>query len=165
MLIVKNKRYVKKHVIGGSGFFDSISNLFKRLISSNASRRVVSNLSRAAASDIGKTAINAAKTVGKELSTSAINAAKDVAIERGKQFITNKTDKFILSQNSKDILDSLISTAASSSALPGEAAEASSRGATGAASSSEAAVNINKLMMGQAIRIQDLVKGSGLRLA
>jgi hypothetical protein len=146
MLIVKNKRYVKKHVVGGAGFFDTISKFFKRLVSSNASRRVASNLSRAAASDIGKTAINAAKTVGKELSTSAINAAKDVAIEKGKQFITNKADKFIISQNSKDILDTLINN--------------------------EVPTNINKLMMGQgvnnAIRIQDLVRmhnGSGLRLA
>jgi hypothetical protein len=81
MLIVKNKRYVKKHVIGGSGFFDRYLifqevGIVERLATS--SRAIAS----AAASDIGKTAINAAKTVGKELSTSAINAAKDVAIEK-----------------------------------------------------------------------------------
>jgi hypothetical protein len=149
MLIVKTKRYVKKHVVGGAGFFDTISKFFKRLVSSNASRQVASNLSRAAASDIGKSAITAAKTVGKELATSAINAAKDVAIEKGKQLINNKADKVIISQKSKDILATLLNSDVN-----------------------EAATNINKLMIGQemnnAIRIQDLVKmrnGSGLRLA
>jgi membrane-associated HD superfamily phosphohydrolase len=143
MLIVKNKRYVKKHVVGGAGFFDTISKFFKRLVSSNASRKVASNLSRAAASDIGKSAITAAKTVGKELATSAINAAKDVAIEKGKQLINNKAD---ISQKSKDILATLLNSDVN-----------------------EAATNINKLMMDQGtIIIQDLVKMrnvSGLRLA
>jgi hypothetical protein len=175
MLIVKNKRYIKKHVVGGSGIFDTISSFFKRLVSSNAARSVVSNLSRAAASDIGKKAIGAAKTVGKELATSAISTAKDVAIEKGKQIIDRASSKALtpknvelinkltglnlilqlLSQKGKDILATLINAGAN-----------------------EATTNINKMMMGQgikntkgatAIRIQDLVRGmsngSGLRLA
>lgn len=74
MLIVKNKRYVKRHVVGGAGIFDSVSGFLKRLISSNAARSIASNL--------GKSAISAAKTVGKELATSAISSAKDLAIDR-----------------------------------------------------------------------------------
>jgi hypothetical protein len=154
MLIVKNKRYVKKHVVGGAGIFDSITNFFKRMASSNAARSIASNLSKAAASDIGKNAISAAKTVGKELATSAISLAKDVAIAKGKQLINKKPKNTGLdpnelaatappiTQKSKDILASLIKP-----------------------------TNINKLMMGQgsnAIRIEDFVKkmnGGGLRLA
>jgi hypothetical protein len=174
MLIVKNKRYIKRHVVGGSGIFDTISSFFKRLVSSNAARSVASNLSRAAASDIGKKAIGAAKTVGKELATSAISTAKDVAIEKGKQIIESRAAKAltpknvelinkltgltpntpVVTQKSKDILATLINAGAN-----------------------EATTNINKMMMGQgikntkgasAIRIQDLVKmsnGAGLRLA
>lgn len=157
MLIVKNKRYVKKHVVGGAGLFDSITNFLKGMVSSNAARSIASNLSKAAESDIGKNVINAAKTVGKELATSAISRA----VEKGKQLI-NKPAKNTevtglesigcsatappITQKSKDILASLIKT-----------------------------TNINKLMMGQgsnAIRIEDFVKkmnanasGGGLRLA
>ncbi len=100
MLIVKNKRYVKKHVVGGAGIFDTITGLFKRLASSNAARSI--------ASDIGKHAINAAKTVGKELATSAISKAKDLAIEKGKQIIDNTP---VITQKSKDILTNLINGA------------------------------------------------------
>lgn len=152
MLIIKNKRYVKRHVIGGTGIFDSAIGFIKRLVSSNAARSIATNLSNAAASDLGKSAIDAAKTVAKELATSGITAAKDVAIDRGKQLINRTltpknaavikqlTDP-VLSQNSKDVLATLLADA---------------KGHT----------NINKLMMGQAIRIEDLIRtGGGLRLA
>lgn len=172
MLIVKNKRYMRKHVVGGAGIFDSISNFFKRLVTSNAARSIATNLSKAAASDIGKSAINAAKTAGKELATSAISTAKDIAIDKGKKLIDRTSKKVltprnaevikkltglepntpVITQKSKDILTSLINSGAA-----------------------EASTNINNVMMGQgvsnpkaAIRIEDLVRqmnGSGLRLA
>lgn len=173
MLLVKNKRYVKRHVVGGAGIFDTIVNLFKKITSSNTARTIASNLSRAATSDLGKKAIGAAKTVGTELATSAISTAKDLAISKGKQLIdraalTPKSVEVIknltglepntpvITQKSKDILTSLINSG-----------------------SNEAVTNINKLMMGHglktghsAIRIEDLVRqtnrnayGSGLRLA
>ena len=178
MLIVKNKRYIKKHVVGGSGIF---TDFFKRLVSSNAARTVASNLSKAAASDFGKSAISAAKTVGKELATSAISTAKDLAIEKGKRLIDKASSKVltpknvevikqltglepnrpVITQKSKDILASLIASPTSNS---------------------EVTTNINQLLAGQgltqkranAVRIEDLVKrtnskkckmGGGLRLA
>lgn len=99
MLSVKNKRYVKKYRYGGAGIFDTISNFFKRLISSKASKSIASNLSRAAASDIGKKAIGTAKTVGKELATSAISTAKDVAIDEGKSLIDKASTKVLTPKN------------------------------------------------------------------
>ena len=87
MLVVNNKRYVKQHTIGGSGIFDTFSNFFKRLISSKAAQAVASNLARAASTDLGKSAIGAAKTVGTEQTKSAISAAKDFAINKGKNLI------------------------------------------------------------------------------
>ena len=164
MLIVKNKRFIKKYAVGGSGIVDTISGLFKRLTSSGAARA----LAAAAATDIGKTAISSAKTVGTELAKSAISTAKDLAIAKGKKLIDKTSSKIltpksveiiksltglepnppVITQKSKDILSSLINT-----------------GAT------EATTNINKLMMGQgmkAIKIQDLVRqtnGAGLRIA
>lgn len=173
MLIVKNKRYIRKHIVGGAGIFDSVSNFFKRLITSNTAKSIASAATRAAASDIGKSAINSAKTVGKELATSAISTAKDLAIAKGKQLIDRASTKAltprnievikkltglepntpVITQKSKDILTNLINSGAS-----------------------EANTNINKLMMGQginnnvntAVRIEDLVRqmnGAGLRLA
>lgn len=143
MLVVQNKRYIKKHVVGGAGVFDTVSGFFKRLIASNAAKSLATNLSRAAASDVGKSAINAAKTVGKELATSAISSAKDIAIERGKR-LTSKvlTSEPSITQRSKDILKSLANT------------------------------NLNRGLRQQtskqAVRIEDLVRrlnGGGLRLA
>ena len=145
MLIIKNKRYVKRHVIGGAGIFDSAIRFVKRLASSNAARALASNLSKAATSELGKSALDAAKTIGKELATTGIMAARDVAIDRGKQLInrtlTSKNTP-VLSQKSKDVLDTLLKDV-------------------------ERSTNINNLMMGQAYRIQDLVRnsGGGLRLA
>lgn len=162
MIIVKSKRYVKKHVVGGAGIFDTVSNFFKKLASSSAAQQVAKNLSKAAASDIGKKAIDAAKTVGKELATSAISTAKDIAIDKGKKLIAKASSKGslppVITQKSKDILTSLVDR-------------------TAQAQNSEAqlqSTNLNKLLAGQglqlnnAIRIQDLVKklnGGGLRLA
>ena len=179
MLIVQNKRYVKKHVVGGAGLFDTVANFFKRLVGSNTARSLANAASRAAASDLGKSAISAAKNVGKELATSAISTARDVAIDKGKKLITTAVPKVltprnaevikkltglepntpVITQKSKDILTSLINSGAEKGIK-------------------SASTNINNLMMGQgisnpkaAIRIEDLVRqmnvmnGSGLRLA
>lgn len=173
MLIVKNKRYIRKYTVGGAGLFDSVSNFFKRFITSNTAKTIASAATRAAASDIGKSAINSAKTVGKEIATSAISTAKDLAIAKGKQLIDRASMKAltprnvevirkltglepntpVITQRSKDILTNLLNSGAS-----------------------EATTNINKLMMGQgingnvntAVRIEDIVRkmnGAGLRLA
>ena len=180
MLVVTHRTYMKKHVIGGSGIFDSIANFAKRMISSNAAKTVASTISKAAATDIGKTALAAAKSAGAELAKTAISTAKDVAVSKAKQLI-DKTSKKILTpqsvqtiqqltaltpnvpvitQKSKDILASLVNSGVDA-----------------------ATFNINKylgsgVMMKQrpqAVAIQDLVKqmnthgarksGSGLRLA
>jgi len=41
MLIVKHKRYIKKHVIGGAGIFSTVAGFFKRLFTSNAAQSIV----------------------------------------------------------------------------------------------------------------------------
>jgi len=163
MLIVKNKRYMKKHVVGGAGIFDTISNFFKKFISSKA--------------------IESAKTVGKELATSAISSAistaKDLAIEKGKRLI-DKTFKKVLTPNNAEVTPNNSQTVIEQHAnqfakqLTGLEPNLTQRSKDILASlinSNTEATNINKLMMGNgnsAIRIEDLVRkmnGSGLRLA
>jgi len=107
MIVIKNKRYIKKYRVGGAGIFDMLLDFSKRLMTSNVAKSVATNLSKAAASDIGKSAINAGKTVGKELAASLVSAAKDAAIEKGKQLI-NRTSEPVLTQRSKDILEHLV---------------------------------------------------------
>ena len=178
MFIIPKKRYMKKHV-GGSGIFDTISNFFKRLISSNAAKSVASTIANAASTDIGKTAIAAAKTAGKELAKTGINTAKDVVIAKGKQLIDRGGKKILTPQNVATIqqLTGLtpnvpVITQQSKDILTGLTNAAASAGET----------NINKLLgsglknknvraqnaVANAVAIQDLVKrmnGSGLRLA
>ena len=108
MIVIKNKRYIKKYRVGGAGIFDTLLYFSERLMTSNVVKSVATNLSKAAASDIGKSAINAGKTVGKELAASLVSAAKDAAIEKGKQLI-NRTPEPVGTQRSKDILQSLVS--------------------------------------------------------
>ena len=44
-------------------------------------------MNKIASSELGKTAISAAKSAGNELASSAISTAKDIAVEKGNQFL------------------------------------------------------------------------------
>ncbi|XP_065664713.1 uncharacterized protein LOC136086346 [Hydra vulgaris] len=68
MLIVNNKRYIKKHAVGGSGIFESIRDLFKRIKASNVTRLSSAMLKKMADTDLGKTAITGTKSAGNEKS-------------------------------------------------------------------------------------------------
>ena len=176
MLIIKNKRYVKKHVVGGAGIFDTISSFVKKLVSSNTARTIASATSKAAASDIGKRAIGAVKTVGKELATSAISTAKDLAIEKGKRLIDRASVK-VLTPNNVEVLKQITGLEPNTPVITQKSKDILAHLINSGAA--EATTNINKLMMGQgmkardtakaeAIRIEDLVRkmnGAGLRLA
>ena len=164
-MIVK-RRYKKKYVIGGSGMFDTVSNFFKRMVGStaaktaaNVAKTVASKVSSASKTEIGKTAIEAGKSVVKEVGLKAIDVGKDVAIAKAKALIDgyNAPKNHEVTQESRDALASLVNM--------GSIKE----------------TNINNLLAGygigvkkgvaraNAISIQDLVKrlntGSGLRLA
>ena len=54
MLVVKQKRYKKQHVIGGSGIFDTVINFAKKLVSSGAAKSAASALASSAAKQAGK---------------------------------------------------------------------------------------------------------------
>ena len=152
MLITTKRRYLKKHVIGGAGIFDTIANLFKRVTGSTAAKAFASKLGSVAKTEIGKKAIEAGKKVVEEIGVKAIDVGKDVAIAKAKAFIDRaaaapKNNLPVITQKSKDALASLINMGTTT--------------------------NINNLLagsgVGNAISIQDLVKklntGSGLRLA
>jgi hypothetical protein len=134
MLIPTKRRCKKKHVIGGAGIFDT---LLKRITESTAAKAIAS----VAKTALGKKAIEAGKTVVKEVGLKAIDVGKDVVIAKAKALLDGRSET-ILTQKSKDTLASLINN-----------------------SSVSEVSNIN----GGAISIQDLVKrlntGSGLRLA
>ena len=163
MLITSKRRYIRRHVIGGAGIFDTIANLFKRVTGSTAAKAIASKLGSVAKTDLGRKAIEAGKTVAKEVGFKAIDVGKDVAIAKAKALIegyastpapTTKNQERIkqpaITQKSKDALAAIINMGAS-----------------------EATTNINRMLAGSgvnanAISIQDLVKrlnGSGLRLA
>jgi hypothetical protein len=99
------KRRCKKiHVIGGSGIFDTF---LKRITESTAAKAIAS----LAATALGKKAIEAGKTVVKEVGLKAI----DVGIAKAKALLDGRPE---LTQKSKDTLASLIDN---SSAINGGA--------------------------------------------
>jgi hypothetical protein len=147
--------YIKKHVIGGAGIFDTIANFFKRVTGSTAAKAFASKLGSVAKTKLGNKAIEAGKKVAEEIGLKAIDVGKDVAIAKAKAFIDRATAKTpapknnppVITQESNDMLASLINAGKTT--------------------------NINNLLAGsgveKAILIQDLVKklntGSGLRHA
>ena len=138
MIVTTKRRFIKKHVIGGAGIFDTITHFLKRITGSTAAKAIAS----VAKTALGKKAIEAGKTVVKEVGFKAIDVGKDVAVAKIKALIDGSREVIWpnITQKSKDTLTSLINN------------------------SSEAT-----MINGGAISIQDLVKrlntGSGLRLA
>ena len=151
MRIINKQRYKKQYVIGGSGIFDSVSNLLKKVATTNLAKA----LAKAAQTELGKKAVEASKTVAKEVGLKAIDVGKDVAIAKAKALINRvAAPKPVLTQQSKDILESLTAPKPQQSkdillATP-------------------ATLNVTNLLEGSAISIQDLAKklnGAGLKLA
>ena len=135
---------MKRYAIGGSGIFGSLSNFIKRLATSNAARTAATAIAKASNTEIGKTAINASKAVAKELATTAVNTAKDVAIAKGKQAIVNRGRKAITPET-VEILTQLDNLKPITKQLKEQPAPMPK-------------TNINNILAGSAIRIQDLVK-------
>ncbi|KAH3724042.1 hypothetical protein DPMN_049844 [Dreissena polymorpha] len=142
--------------------FDTVSKFLKRMVGStaaktaaNVAKTVASKVGCASKTEICKTAIEAGKSVVKEIGLKAIDVGKDVAIAKAHGYNAPKNRE--ITQESRDALASLINKC------------------------SNKATNINNLIAGSgvgvkrgtaranAISIQDLVKrlttGSGLRLA
>jgi hypothetical protein len=103
MLIPTKRRCKKKHVIGGAGIFDTLTNLLKRVTESTAAKAIAS----VAKTALGKKAIEAGKTVVKEVGLKAIDVGKDVVIAKAKALLDGRP-KTMLTQKSKDTLASLI---------------------------------------------------------
>ena len=160
-MIVYRNRYVKKHVIGGSGILDTLKNILRRVATSSASRAASTLASRIAKTELGREAIMATKSAGKELASAAISTAKDAAIDKGRKTIEKLytktgTPKPVtqLSQKSQDIISGIVGKARPSKTTEKAYIPAIDEYA----------------MMGGAIRIQDLVAknrkmGNGLLIA
>ncbi|KAH3701404.1 hypothetical protein DPMN_076390 [Dreissena polymorpha] len=161
MIVTTKRRYIKKHVIGGAGIFDTAANFVKRIVGStaaktaaNVAKTVASKVSSASKTELGKKAITAGKSVVKEVGLKAIDVGKDVAIAKAKALIdgyktpTNQE----LTQESRDALAFLINMGSNEVDIYNRFAGSG--------------VGVKRAA---AISIQDLVKslntGSGLRLA
>ena len=118
-MIVYRSRYVKKHIVGGSGIVDTMKNFFRRASASSASRAASTLANKIAKTELGRETIMATKSAGKELASTAISTARDVAIDKGKKTIeklyakigTSKPSeaaKSELSQKSKDIISGIV---------------------------------------------------------
>ena len=119
-MIVYTNRFVKKHIVGGSGIMDTLKNLLRRAATSSASRAASTLASKIAKTELGREAIMASKSAGKELASAAISTAKDVAIDKGRKTIEKlyaktgtpkpiEVAKSALNQKSKDIISEIVS--------------------------------------------------------
>ena len=120
-MIVYRNRYVKKHVIGGSGIIDTLKNIFRRAAASSASRAASTLANKIAKTELGREAIMATKSAGKELASTAISTARDVAIDKGRKTIEKLYTKTgtpkpseaassVLNQKSKDIISGIVNS-------------------------------------------------------
>ena len=73
MLVVKNRGYKRKYIYGGSGIFETIGDLLRRLLGSTVAKHATKQVAQQAASaalDVGKPA---AVTAGKKLADRVVN--------------------------------------------------------------------------------------------
>ena len=126
-MIVPKHGFKKRYAYGGSGIFDTITNLLMRIFTSSAAKQIASS-----ALDVGK-------SVAKEGAKKALEVGKSVAVDVGK-----KLDTKALTPKSKKILQKYTEPSPQSTTQ-----------------------DINTLIDGSAIAIQDLVKklnsGSGIK--
>ena len=113
-MIVPKHGFKKRYAYGGSGIFDTITNLLMRFFTSSAAKQTVSS-----ALDVGK-------SVAKEGAKKALEAGKSVAVDVGKKLVTKA-----LTPKSKKILQKY---------------------------TERTTQDINTLIDGSAVEIQDLVK-------
>ena len=85
MLVIAKRRYLRKHVIGGAGIFDTITGVFKKLFTSGVANRVAS------------TAVSMGKDAAKELGKKALDVGKNTAVEAGKRLVDKAAAKFLAS--------------------------------------------------------------------
>ena len=174
-MIVYTNRFVKKHIVGGSGIMDTLKNLLRRAATSSASRAASTLASRIAKTELGREAIMASKSAGKELASAAISTAKDVAIDKGRKTIEKlyaktgtpkpiEVAKSVLNQKSKDIISDIVSMGEQLGlAKKNPYIDEYDRMGGGLSAKKSA-----KLSAKNAIRIQDIVKmkkGNGLLIA
>ena len=114
-MIIPKQGFTKRYVYGGSGIFDSITNLLMGIFTSNAAKQLASS-----ALDVGK-------IVAKEGAKKALEAGKSAATDVGKKLVQKA-----LKPKSKKILEKYTAQPQTQ--------------------------NINSLIAGSSIEIQNLVK-------
>ena len=139
MLIVTKRKYKKRHVVGGSGIFDTVVNFAKRVLTSGAAKALASS---------------AAKQAGKHIVDKMLQAHTANTIPQAHAMLT-------------PITATTTATAASPPTMTQKSREGLARLIH--QGDAAAAANINNLMMrGSGVAIQDLVKrlngGSGLKV-
>ena len=75
-MIVTKHGFKKRHQYGGSGIFDTITNLLTRIFTSSAAKQIASS-----ALDVGK-------SVAKEGAKNALEVGKSTAVDVGKKLVT-----------------------------------------------------------------------------
>ena len=127
-MLVPKHGFKERYAYGGSGIFDTITNLLTRIFTSSAAKQIASS-----ALDVGK-------SVAKEGAKKAIDVGKSTAVDVGKKLV-----KKALTPKSKKILQKYTQPTTQS-----------------------ATQDINTLIDGSAVEIQDLVKklhsGMGIKV-
>jgi len=164
MLVIAKRRYLRKHVIGGAGIFDTITGVFKRLFTSGVANRVAS------------TALSMGKDAAKELGKKALDVGKNTAVEAGKRLVDKAAAKLLASSVlAPRVVENQKVETISTPQLTRENAAILTR-LLGNSTGSE--TNINNILAGNglgkpsssnAMSIRDLVRhlntGAGLKLA
>ena len=117
-MIVTKHGFKKRYAYGGSGIFDTITNLLARIFTSSVAKQIASS-----ALDVGK-------SVAKEGVKKALDVGKSAAVDVGKKLVTKA-----LNPKSKKILQKYTEPKTQ---------------------------DINTLIDGSAVEIQDLVKKSNV---
>jgi len=86
MLVVRNRRFKKQHVIGGAGIFDSIFKFLVKTFTSSSAKQIASS----AAKEVGKAALEAGKSVAVDAGKKQIEKTMQPKSTKKVESITSK---------------------------------------------------------------------------
>ena len=157
MLVVAKRRFTRKYVIGGAGFFDSVAGVFNKIFASDVAKRVASS------------ALSAGKDAARELGKKALDVGKNTAVEVGKRLI-DKTAAKHLASSTHPVVETTPTLTRENAAVLARLID------NDAEARNSAGTNINNILAGygldsKPVSIRDLVRrlnapdGAGLKLA
>ena len=152
MLLIRNRGFNKSYVYGGSGFFSSFANAVASLFGRETIKQAATQLTKKVATEAGKKLAEK----GVEKISSLTSKSKEILNKRFKPSLTSQSQDIL--QKSKEILNKRFKVP-----LTSQSQDILQKYITSTPPEEE--FNLNALIAGSAIRIEDYIKNRAVTTA